>query len=166
MRRCRSHEIQSGSPRSVDAAELVDDDYPHGLLVVTPEQYSELSLLGGKALSLGVEDLLWGKWGADSATGATQRVAETAVALYTLAPRERALKISTSPHRGVEPMLIRLGSLELVFDFATVNRLLDEPPIRRDLLVAKALNDLDASVGRSFLAAPVAALAVTTPATT
>lgn len=116
---------------------------PNGLLVVTPSDYSELSLFAKNEFEKEVRRLVLGSWGGNSERDAAERICETAVALYTVPRVNEGFKVGMSPHSDSTPLRVEVGAVQLLFNPETVTELLGEPPIRRDLRIAEALEAAD-----------------------
>ena len=123
-------------------------DRPSGLLVLTPADYGRLAVFGKNAIPREIERLVSGRWGTGSDEDDAERIAETAEAIYSLPRINEGMKARHTVHTASTPLIIELGSVRLSFDPATVADLLREPPIRRDLKIAEAVEAVDPSVSR------------------
>ncbi len=121
---------------------------PNGLLVVTPVDYAELSLLAKDELEEGVRELVHGRWGTASDADAASRICDTAAALYGVPRPGKGFKVEVRVHHAETPLTVGVGDVHLSFDLTAVGRLLDEPPIRRDLQVAEAIEKLDPGLSK------------------
>jgi hypothetical protein len=119
-----------------------------GLLVLTPADYGRLAMFDKNEMPREIERLVFGQWGSGSNEDDAERIAETAEAIYSLPRINEGVKSRQMVHTASTPLVIELGAVRLSFDPATVGELLREPPIRRDLRIAEALEKVDSKVSR------------------
>ena len=125
-----------------------DTDRPSGLLVLTPADYGQLAIFGKNKIKSEIERLVSGQWGTGSEEDVANRILDTAEALYNLPRVNEKLEPDMLLHTASTPLVIDFGRVQLSFDPATIEELLSEPPIRRDLRIAEAVEKVDPSVSR------------------
>jgi hypothetical protein len=125
-----------------------EDVEPAGLLVLTPSDYSDLSSLEVRKLEDGVKHLLFGVLGATSAALVAERVTDTLAALYALARFGQGFKIVTKPLGANNPLTVEVGNARFEFKAPEVERLVQMPPIERDLFLARELEKVEGNLSR------------------
>jgi hypothetical protein len=116
---------------------------PGGILILTPADYAELSLVSMGELDSEIAQLAFGQWATGSPAAITDRVSESAVALYSLPRINQGFPVVSHPFSETAAMVIETGQARITFGGNDLTRLLTMPPIERDLTIAKALESVD-----------------------
>ena len=116
---------------------------PGGVLVVTPGDYSQLSLVSKRDLPQEIAELMFGQWADGTAAAAAQRVVEAAVALYSLPRVGKGFRVASQPHGEGKPLVVETGTVRISFDGQPLMDFLRLPPLKRDLAVAKEIEKAD-----------------------
>jgi hypothetical protein len=141
----------SSDPDDVDADTIFvfrspapSEDQVSGLLIVSPDQYSELATLARSRLKSGVDDLVHGKWSTGSDMTPARRLARSAAALYGLAHfGSGGFPVKLHINGEDSSATITVGNVDLAVDKAFLDQLCQKPAIIRDLTIARTLERLD-----------------------
>lgn len=120
----------------------------NGLLVLTPADYSELSLLRKDELETAVNSLLFEKRTEDSAEAFAKRLGEVAAALYAVPRVDQGFQVAIQPHDSSKPLEIKVGQVRLSYDSTAVQALLKQPPVLRNLSIAHEIAKADVNLFR------------------
>jgi hypothetical protein len=120
----------------------------NGLLVLTPADYSELSLLRKDELETGVKSLLFAKRTEDSSEAFAKRLSEVSAALYAVPRVGQGFRVAMQPHDASKPLVLEVGQVRLSFDSAAAHALLKQPPVLRHLSIAREIEKADANLSR------------------
>jgi hypothetical protein len=124
---------------------------PHGLLVMTPEDYSALSVLE-QTVEAEVDQRLFGRWATEHGRDAHSleafghHVLDIASVLYAQPRIDRNFRVAMRPPNKGEPLVVECGDLQLSIDSTMINRLLEQPAIERDLHIAEMIEKLDPTI--------------------
>lgn len=132
---------------------------PHGLLVLTPEDYVELSRLDKTGFEAEIDQRLFGQWAMDHGQDADalavfgQHVLDLASILYAQPRIDLKFPVAMRPPHDGAPLVVECGDLHLSLDSTIIDRLLEQPAIERDLRIAEMIEKLDPTV-TSYLRGP------------
>jgi len=121
---------------------------PHGLLVLTPEDYVELSVLDKAGFEAEIDQRLFGRWplatgqNADALTAFGQHVLDITSVLYAQPRIDQEFGVSMQPPHDGAPLVMECGDLHLSLDRSTLERILQLPAIERDLQIAELIEKM------------------------
>jgi hypothetical protein len=120
---------------------------PHGLLVLTPEDYSALSVLE-QTVEAEVDQRLFSRWemehgrDANSLEAFGNHVLDIASVLYAQPRIDQEFRVAMKPPHGGAPLIVECGDLQLSLDSTRINQLLEQPAVERDLRIAEMIEKL------------------------
>ena len=123
------------------------DSEPHGLLVMTPGDYSALSVME-QTVEAEVDQRLFGRWATEHGRDAHSleafghHVLDIASVLYAQPRIDQDFPRAMKPPHGDAPLIVECGDLQLSLDSTMINRLLEQPAIERDLHIAEMIEKL------------------------
>jgi hypothetical protein len=132
---------------------------PHGLLVLTPEDYVELSMLDKTGFEAEIDQRLFGQWArdhgqdADALAAFGQHVLDLASILYAQPRIDQKFPVTMRPPHDGAPLVVECGDLYLSLDRSTLERILQLPAIERDLQIAELIEKLDPEIS-TYLIGP------------
>lgn len=122
---------------------------PHGLLVLTPEDYVTWSVLETSGLEAAIEQRLFGRWAinhgqdADSLAAFSRHVLDLASILHAQPPGAQAECESLPLPVGGASLVVECGDVRISLDRPLLNRLLQQPALERDRHIAELMEKLD-----------------------
>ena len=127
------------------------DSEPHGLLVMTPGDYSALSVME-QTVEAEVDQRLFGRWATEHGRDAHSleafgyHVLDIASVLYAQPRIDQEFPRTMKPPHGDTPLIVECGDLQVSLDSTMISRLLEQPAIERDLLIAEMIEKLDPTI--------------------
>jgi hypothetical protein len=121
-----------------------------GVLVITPEDYAELSTLPEQRLTPAIEQLVYGAITSDSSDLLEMGTLENSVvAFYRLAKYgEGGFRVEASFDEASGAITIRAGDMDVTFARDELTKLCATPAILRDLRIAKTVQEREPSLAR------------------
>ena len=114
--------------------------------MLTPADYSELSLLPQDELKSAVTALLQAESTGDSLDEFARRITEVSAALYGVPRVGQGFKVMLRLDAPSKTFMVTVGQVKLVFDAASVQALLKLRPVLRDLQIAREIEKSDTSL--------------------
>jgi hypothetical protein len=118
---------------------------PHGLLILTPEDYADLSMLHETELEAEIVHRLFSQWAGEHGRDAqsmetfAKHVLNIASVLYAQPRIEEKFPVAINFSPGVVPFSVECGDLHLSLDSIMIDRLLEQPAMKRDLHLAEMI---------------------------
>jgi hypothetical protein len=124
---------------------------PGGVLILSPSDYAELSLISKRDLEGDIARLAFGAWATGEPAAVASRVSESAVALYSVPRIGQGFRVASQPFNDNAPLVIETGHARMAFDGDELKQFLNMPPIERDLIVAQKLATIDTGLTKYLL---------------
>lgn len=121
---------------------------PNGLLVLTPADYAELSLLRRDELKSAVTGLLLSESVGESLDEFAGRISEVSAALYSVPRVGQGFKVALQINESSKAFVVTVGQVQLAFDTTAVQALLKLRPVERDLQIAREIEKFDVGLAR------------------
>ncbi len=125
---------------------------PHGLLVLTPEDYVDLAVLDETIFEDEIDQRLFGPWAADHGQDAealaafSQHVLNLVSILYAQPEIDQECRIAMVPPHREAPLIVECGERRLSLDRSLMKRLFQQPAMDRDRHIAEMVEKVDPKI--------------------
>jgi hypothetical protein len=125
---------------------------PHGLLVLTPEDYVALAVLDETVFEAEIDQRLFGHWATDHGQEAealaafSQHVLDLVSILYAQPKIDQKCRIAMVPPHSEAPLAVECGEFRLSLDRSLMEHLFQQPAMDRDRHIAEMVGKGDPKI--------------------